>query len=496
MFEVMKITKKMLCALLCLVTVLLPLAGCGASSDNTPAGNDTAAAVEETETAAAETTKETAVADVPDETYNGYKFRMLQRNHSSMATNKCWAFTVESEDGETINDAMYKLRILIEDRFDISVSQILADDPQSTASSAILAGDDSFDALQTLQSQAYGLAKNHMLVPLNEVPYIDLDAKWWNRNLSKELTIKGNLYYNTGDITLADDILAFCIFFNKMMWKNYELESPYEMVENGEWTLERLGSMVTVANKDLNGDGVLDSEDQWGMQSELAAGNYLYFGSGEYMVTNTGDSFKITLDSERSVSMVEKVMSLLCSDDIMIADHIVPKDGSSPFAYAKTMFMTDRLMLRTSTFEPLLALRDMDADYGVLPIPKYDEAQEVYRSGANRSIYVVGVPVTQTDLERTGVILESYAAESRNILNPAFYDVALQGKVLRDNDSEAMLDIIFNNQVFDIGHMFDIGGFSLILSDMINSGSNTLSSRLASIRSSAEAALEKALADF
>jgi len=479
--------KKLITLLLLASMSATLLASC--ASDNGDNTADTTApdnAAEETTTA--ETTEEIAVADVPEGvTYDGYEFRMLQRKHGSMEKNKCWTFTVESEDGEPINDAMFKLRGVIEDRFDIKVSQVVVDNPQSSANTAILAGEDSFDAINAMQSQAFALAQNKMLANLYDVPYLDMEQNWWNQMLPAELTIHDKLFYNTGDITLSDDILAFCIFFNKKMHANYDLDNPYDLVADGTWTIDRLGEIAAAANKELNGDGVFNHLDQWGLQSELAGGNYLYFGAGDYMVTNNNDSFEITLDSERSMNMIDKVLALLCSGEVLIGDNV--QSDISPWTHVANMFKEDKLMMRTSTFEPLLALRDMDADFGVLPIPKYDENQDMYRSGPNRQLYVISVPVTQKDLERTGIILESYAAESKNILTPAFYEVSLQGKVLRDDESEAMLDIIFNNQVFDVAVMFNISGFGPILSNMIGAGSNNVASSLESIRSAAETAL-------
>ena len=34
---------------------------------------------------------------------------------------------------------------------------------------------------------------------------------------------------------------------------------------------------------------------------------------------------------------------------------------------------------------------------------------------------------------------------------PAYYEITLKGKVTRDSESEEMLDIIFNNMLFDYG---------------------------------------------
>ena len=61
----------------------------------------------------------------------------------------------------------------------------------------------------------------------------------------------------------------------------------------------------------------------------------------------------------------------------------------------------------------------------------------------------MSVPKTNSDLERTGIILEALARESSDTVIPAYYDVTLKNKLLRDDDSVKMLDIIFGNRKLD-----------------------------------------------
>jgi hypothetical protein len=95
-------------------------------------------------------------------------------------------------------------------------------------------------------------------------------------------------------------------------------------------------------------------------------------------------------------------------------------------------------------------LRAMETDFGIIPTPKYDEYQENYFTFVEMSSSMVSVPVT-ADLNFTGHIAEALAYESVSTVTPAFYDLTLQTKTARDDESEAMLDIIFNNKIFDLG---------------------------------------------
>lgn len=105
--------------------------------------------------------------------------------------------------------------------------------------------------------------------------------------------------------------------------------------------------------------------------------------------------------------------------------------------------------------------RDMEADFGILPIPKHDGEQEDCGCTVNQYHgYTRGVPVAVGDKERAATILEALAAKSRYTLQPAYYDIALQRKPTRDDESAETFDIIFDSTVYDIGATYNFGGFS------------------------------------
>ena len=105
------------------------------------------------------------------------------------------------------------------------------------------------------------------------------------------------------------------------------------------------------------------------------------------------------------------------------------------------------------------------------------------------------VPVT-ADMEMVGLVLESLAVESVEGVKPAFYDVVLNGKVVRDDESKEMLDIIFANKIFDIGLFGDIAGFRNMLKNLETRGSTDVVSSYASSLSAVETQLEKICENF
>jgi hypothetical protein len=108
-----------------------------------------------------------------------------------------------------------------------------------------------------------------------------------------------------------------------------------------------------------------------------------------------------------------------------------------------------------------LGLRDMEDDFGILPIPKWDSSQSRYYATLNNwHSYTFMLPATVGDVEKNSVVLDAMAYHGRQLIRPAYYDVCLQRKYTRDEDSSDMLDIIFSSTFYDIGTVYDIGGWT------------------------------------
>ena len=110
---------------------------------------------------------------------------------------------------------------------------------------------------------------------------------------------------------------------------------------------------------------------------------------------------------------------------------------------------SDRLLFHLDTLSDAERMRSYEVEFGFLPYPKYDEAQESYLSLDWGGL--MGVPTTITDPECVGAVLELLAYESSNTVIPAYYDTVLTGKLTRDEDAKKMLDIIFDTICYEVG---------------------------------------------
>ena len=146
------------------------------------------------------------------------------------------------------------------------------------------------------------------------------------------------------------------------------------------------------------------------------------------------------------------------------------------------MYQSDKALFYYGELHAVATMRDMNSDFGIMPMPKYDEAQAGYHHCVNPDVaatYVI--PKDNLDYEKTGYIMDALGAESKNELTPAYYDISLRGKVnlkgkvSRDEESTQSLDIIISSIKYDIGYLA-----GLDISSMLNTMADAYNTDLAS----------------
>jgi hypothetical protein len=406
-----------------------------------------------------EQTTEKIAYDVPELDCGGYDFKVVDRGG--------WVYwtTVdmyaESENGEPINDAVYRRNRILEDKFNINISEVQLEDILPYVQKLIRSGNDDFDVFYPTMYGEGTLIQQGMIIDLYEIPYLDFTKPWWNQTANDSMTVSHKLYGAAGNITTTTNDATWCIMFNKDLNRDYSLENPYLQVNDGKWTLDVLHSNCKAITKDLNGDGVLAPEDQWGAVNQHECAYALFASSGEKVVKkNAGDLPELALNNDRTVSVLTKVIDFLSDGDAQVkADDY---DGKYENVWDEVNIKTfneSRALYYISPIESVKFMRNMEANFGILPLPKYDETQENY-CGAFQygNATVMCVPITASDLERTGAILEAWSAESADTLTKAYYEINLKSKYSRDDESSDMLDLIFSTRVIDQGMLFNWSG--------------------------------------
>lgn len=440
----------------------------------------TTAANSETETAAESETAETSASyqgtALPDADYEGYEFRIMH----NLATTATAAWNIadvdaDEENGDLINDAVYKRNLGVEEKYNCLISALPVDSGSlaTTVHNTVLAADNAADAVlrdidalctMTLKGDFANLADNE---------YLDFTGDWWASSVMKGISVGGKIYFATGDICLNDDKATWSTLFNKKLAENYGLPDMYQLVRDGGWTIDVLYQYASAAAVDVNGDDKMTlEEDQWGLydQLETAAAFYLSAGTPAIEIGDDG-SVIYNLSGDKSVSTFGKIYNYMSDESFQwIADNYTVDDKWNTL---RRYFRADGALFYNVTISALTLIRDMETDFGLLPIPKMYDDQDSYNGSfqsGNATAYAV--PVTSPDLDRTSVILEALARASKTTLTPAYYDMTLQQKAVRDEDSIEMMELIFSNRIFDFSMAFSDVGTMAFIKAQIGKSSN------------------------
>jgi hypothetical protein len=296
------------------------------------------------------------------------------------------------------------------------------------------------------------------------------------------MTVGGRLFGAAGDIAIMTNDATWAVLFNKELNAEYELGDPYQLVKSGVWTLDVLHENSRTATRDLNGDGILDSTDQWGAIGQHECAFSLFAASGQRIIEKDSDDMPVlALNTDRTIAVLTKVIDFMSDDSAyMNAD-----SAANTSRYANVwdsittgVFADSRSLYLITNFDMVKTLRSMETHFGILPLPKFDEEQPQYFSTMQyNNATVMSIPQTAPDLERTGAILEVWAAESVDTLTVAYYDITLLGKYIRDDESSEMLDLIFSTRVIDQGMLFNWSGIQGFFQDFSVRGAMDFSSR-------------------
>ena len=449
--------KKIILILLLIISVILPVLSSCSKKDSQDNNNETTAGDSDGITPETEFTTEYA-PDLPAVDMNGKSFRIFNTGWCDYAPLAITDLTADEITGDPLNDAVFNRRELLEDKYNIKIQEINGDyasGARTTIMRSVQADDGAYDLCLIRIADYSTLITNKCAIDLSSVPTIDVDRPWWDSNSYESFSLLGKHYGICSDITMNDDGSVWCMYFNKKMIRDNDFESPYNLVTAGKWIYDKVFEMAKAASKDLNGDGRMDGEDRYG----ILHSNDTVMGMLNCMGVNIGEldhdeNLIFTFDREVNIDKMVNVFTQLFNRNSVYNVH-ARGDGPS--------LENEQLLFNfSSVFDSLGSMRAMEQDFGILPYPKYDEKQEKYMSSVSPLFTTVAIiPSTNSNLEDTGIILEEMAYQGYKNMRPAFYENLLQRKIARDEESEAMLDYLFDNVVYDVGAIWNISNFTL-----------------------------------
>lgn len=424
-------------------------------------------------------------------TFPGKTYTIIGKYSVGSAQN----FPEETETGEVVNDALYQRDRAIEERYGITFNYVHTDSGGTTVSKAeadVMAGGTTYNMIQgSMLTCTNVLLNKGLLTKINDLDYIDVSQSWWNSRCESDLAINGNFYYITGVMMYEHYNEASCIMFNKTMVEDYGIEDLYSLVEKGEWTFDKMAETAKV---------ISPMSDHYRFGLNDISGYGFYFGAG----------LRITYFDKESTPYFEPDVTVKMADVIdkysaVFADESISVNNTYNWENSITLekggsdnyFTSGLVLFQGATTGHVVGWRGEELDFGILPMPKYDVNQSGYISYANPwSGSSIAFPILLEDPDMTGLIAEALAYESKIYLEPAMYDNLLKTRGARDQESEEMLNIIYNSKTFDLCDICEWGGLNYSIRNNVLGASDTLVSDYAAIITSANIALNETIEMF
>ncbi len=455
--------KKQLLAALTLLPVLL--AACAKPAAEEDGQNQTALPTDpgqvqsEEQTPEAEPETERLYYDTKGADYGGYSFGIWNFDNV-VATG--WVgipldLFVDELNGDVLNDAVYARNLEIEHKLNIVINGTnAAEDFTPALQKMTAAGDYGVDLVFPMQYYVPSMLSKNVVRSVQSIEAFDFTEPWWNRSCNDTMTMKGKLFTIASDASYFDKLATIVVFFNQQLVTDHDLGDMYAIVEEGEWTLDKaieLGEKVTA---DLDGNGIYDQNDAIGISCQNDGPYYLLNGFGIALCAPDAEgSMQLNLGSEKAVNCMQAIYTLM-GDPMRYFNRqtfdLTLNDAINIFRENRSLFMIRPL-------QSLFVMREMEADFGIIPLPKYDAAQDSYHSAVNPySGTICMIPRTAEDAERSGVVLSALACESHYTVINRLYETVLGEKLIRDRDSAVMLDYAFDGTLFDPGVIWNFGG--------------------------------------
>jgi hypothetical protein len=400
------------------------------------------------------------------------------------------------ENGAEIASSVLERNNLVEEKLGCTIAERRTDNMASELRSAALDVPD-FDIACPYMTTGAPLIMEDLFLDLYQFDdIINFKAPYWDQNADADLSFGDKLYMTTGDFSLLTMDVTHCMSFNKNGLNNNRLESPYELVENGEWTMDKMLEMARTVTQDTDGVDGLSYKDTIGLFINWNYSNSLYIGSGEKFVVKNADGVpQLAFAGERQVDVTKKIFDIFHDDKVIYDEGFNAQaiaDGfKNCYWAARDRLGNDGALFVTISLSDVLNLADYDCNFGMLITPKYTKDQDRYYSYIS-VIKATGcvIPVSNPEPENAAILLEAMNAASTATVKFDYYERIFKLQKARDQEDSDMLDRIFASRVYDIGSIFNWGGARDFIANVANGSSFDYMSSLESAQGKMETEMQ------
>ena len=436
---------RILAALLASLMLTPALASCSDSAADTAETTADTTAAETTEAPEPELSD-----DLPEMDFGGYTFTFL----TSSTTTQHIISAVNEDSGDVLDSALYNRTRAVAEKYNISFNDDIVESSADKALTAfrnsVTSGDQAYDVTNLLERRAFAMVTEGYFADISALKYTNMDKPYWSGDINELINLTEKIYLAYGSMVLGMYDMTHIILFNKQMQENLKLENPDDMVWDGTWTLDKMTEMGKAARKDANGDGAWGTEDTYAIVGGSNAMMYAFLSAARLRTAEVVEEgvIRINLLSNPKIEEVFTKISDICWDP---GFWYTKSTNSNNYHLTDTYFQTNQSLFADHTFSSMIQLRDMEADFGVVPFPKYTDDQEEYGAMVEAGTRAITVPATVKNPDLVGAVLETMNFLSYRDIIPVYYEVVMKQKVSRDSESAKMLDLILDSICYDLG---------------------------------------------
>ena len=280
-----------------------------------------------------------------------------------------------------------------------------------------------------------------------------LDAPWWDGALLDALAVGGRATLLSGDVMLSSAERLEVLYCNQSLLREHGLTDPFALFEGGEWSPEALIRLC----RDASAAGLT------GMVGNESMVDGLMTAAGAPMLRLAEDGTVEPSEAEVLAERFAELFSLLSDESAWrysrVYDYSFGCDADAPldalFYGGEALFMI--MPLGDADAE---ALRTMEDEYAILPLPSGDGANlsaPIDSHGYPVIALSVGAPLD--DLPKAAAVLDALACYNHFYIEPQYRRAML--KRFGREAQAALIDELLDAQTADPVGVFDAGSSPL-----------------------------------
>ena len=298
--------------------------------------------------------------------------------------------------------------------------------------------------------QQYGVLNvvtSKLLHDMGKVTTVSLAEPYMNAAGGVDAFHLGSGFWAVNDPLGVNGIVP-CLVFNKRIMKEVTSDSgiaskadenyPYTLMEQNKWTVSELRKLNKAATKELNGDGKMDENDQWGMiQVDIGTAGFgtLLESMGVDMLLNEKGTLKYNMEDPKVIDAINLGADLFYNDKAVIS--LMDEDGKKSFMSGHSLFYSGYLGVVTE-------IADMKDDFGVVPFPRGD-SEKSYSTAVNWNLQSLMLPgsLDSSRLKLAGALLQAYCLGAQDVVKQEHNEWGV--RYLRDEESKDNLWTIYSS---------------------------------------------------